>query len=107
MFDPLNGPTYRDLVPQPPPPELAPNCAEAGVLGVLPGIVGSIQALEAIKLVLGYGDTLVGRVLAFDAADMSFREFRLPVNPKNEITYANRERIRITELEGMCQAVLA
>ena len=58
VFDPKNGPTYRDMVPEPPPAELAPSCAEAGVLGVLPGIVGSIQALETIKLILGLGDTL-------------------------------------------------
>ena len=60
VFDPRNGPTYRDMIPEPPPAEMAPSCAEAGVLGVLPGIVGSIQALEAIKLILGHGDTLVG-----------------------------------------------
>ncbi|MGI9613410.1 MAG: molybdopterin-synthase adenylyltransferase MoeB, partial [Acidimicrobiales bacterium] len=60
VFDPKNGPTYRDLLPEPPPPELAPSCAEAGVLGVLPGIVGSIQALEAIKLILDLGDSLRG-----------------------------------------------
>ena len=61
VFEPGNGPCYRCLFPEPPPPELAPNCAEAGVLGVLPGIVGSIQATEAIKLLLGYGETLVGK----------------------------------------------
>ena len=106
VFDPRSGPTYRDMVPQPPPPELAPNCAEAGVLGVLPGIVGSIQALEAIKLILGLGDTLVGRLLAFDAADMSFREYTLRPDPKNEITYANRDRIQIVPLDGLCQGVI-
>ena len=62
VFDPKNGPTYRDMLPEPPPPELAPSCAEAGVLGVLPGIVGSIQAIETIKLILGLGDPLVGRL---------------------------------------------
>jgi len=107
VFDPRNGPTYRDMLPEPPPPELAPSCAEAGVLGVLPGIVGSIQALEAIKLVLGYGDTLAGRLLAFDAAEMSFREFKLNADPKNQITYANRDQIQVVELEGLCTGVLA
>ena len=71
VFDPLQGPTYRDMVPEPPPAELAPSCAEAGVLGVLPGIVGSIQALEAIKLLLGLGDPLIGRILSIDTTDMS------------------------------------
>ena len=107
VFDPQNGPTYRDMLPEPPPPELAPSCAEAGVLGVLPGIVGSIQALEAIKLILGLGDSLVGRLLAFDAAAMEFHEFRLNVDPKNQVTYANRDRIEITELDGLCAGVVA
>lgn len=105
VFDPRNGPTYRDMLPQPPPAELAPSCAEAGVLGVLPGIVGSIQALEAIKLVLGYGDTLVGRLLAFDAAEMSFREYKLLPDPANQITWANRDHISVVELDGLCAPV--
>ena len=103
VFDPKNGPTYRDMIPEPPPAELAPSCAEAGVLGVLPGIVGSIQALEAIKLILGLGDTLVGRLLAFDAAEMSFREFKLRKDPSVEITWENRDKIRVVELDGLCQ----
>ena len=107
VFDPLSGPTYRDLLPEPPPPELAPSCAEAGVLGVLPGIVGSIQALEAIKLLLELGDSLRGRLLAFDALEMSFREYRLNIDPDNEVTYANRDLIKITELEGLCQPQLS
>jgi len=107
VFDPINGPTYRDMLPEPPPAELAPSCAEAGVLGVLPGIVGSIQALEAIKIILGYGDTLVGRLLTFDAGDMEFREFKLNVDPKNQVTYANRDRIEIVELDGVCTGRLA
>ena len=107
VFDPRTGPTYRDMLPEPPPPELAPSCAEAGVLGVLPGIVGSIQALEAIKLILGHGHTLVGRLLAFDAAEMEFNEFRLNVDPKNQVTYENRDRIEITELHGLCAGVLS
>ena len=67
VFDPYNGPCYRCLIPEPPPAELAPSCAEAGVLGVLPGIVGSIQAVETIKILLGLGDPLVGRLLSYDA----------------------------------------
>ena len=102
VFDPRNGPTYRDLLPEPPPPELAPSCAEAGVLGVLPGIVGSIQALEAIKLILGLGDPLIGRYLTFDANEMSFREYKIRRDPANEITWDNRDRIQVVELDGHC-----
>jgi molybdopterin/thiamine biosynthesis adenylyltransferase len=102
VFDPRNGPTYRDLLPEPPPPELAPSCAEAGVLGVLPGIVGSIQALEAIKLLLGLGDSLVGRYLTFDANEMSFREYKIRQDPSNQITFENRDRIQVVELDGHC-----
>src|SRR4029077_19719696 len=75
-FPPLVGPTYRDMVPEPPPAELAPSCAEAGVLGVLPGIIGSIQAMEAIKIILGLGDPLVGRLLVYDALEESFRTLK-------------------------------
>lgn len=103
VFDPKHGPTYRDMLPEPPPAELAPSCAEAGVLGVLPGIVGSIQALEAIKLILGIGDNLIGRYLTFDALEMSFREFRIRKDPTNEITWENRNQIRVVELDGHCQ----
>ena len=102
VFDPRNGPTYRDMIPEPPPAELAPSCAEAGVLGVLPGIVGSIQALEAIKLILGHGDTLVGRLLAFDASEMSFREYKLRPDPDQPVTWENRDKIQIVELDGLC-----
>ncbi|NMD22685.1 MAG: molybdopterin-synthase adenylyltransferase MoeB, partial [Actinobacteria bacterium] len=102
VFPPLQGPTYRDMVPEPPPAELAPSCAEAGVLGVLPGIVGSIQALEVIKLLLGLGEGLVGRILSVDTTDMSFRTFNLRPDPANQVTYANRDRIIVQELEGLC-----
>ena len=90
------------MVPEPPPAELAPSCAEAGVLGVLPGIVGSIQALEAIKVLLGLGEPLIGRILTIDTTDMTFRTFNLKPDPANEVTYANRDRIQIRELEGLC-----
>ena len=102
VFDPRGGPTYRDMLPEPPPAELAPSCAEAGVLGVLPGIVGSVQALETIKLILGIGDSLRGRLVAFDALEMSFREFKLRADPANEVTYENRDRIEVVELDGLC-----
>jgi molybdopterin/thiamine biosynthesis adenylyltransferase/rhodanese-related sulfurtransferase len=102
VFDPKNGPTYRDMVPEPPPAELAPSCAEAGVLGVLPGIVGSIQALETIKVLLGLGDSLSGRILAIDTTEMTFRTFKLRPDPSNQVTYANRDRIEVRDLEGAC-----
>ena len=107
VFHPLQGPTYRDMVPEPPPAELAPSCAEAGVLGVLPGIVGSIQALEVIKLLLNLGEPLVGRILSVDTTDMTFRTFNLRADPANEVTYANRDRIIVQELEGLCAPGLA
>jgi molybdopterin/thiamine biosynthesis adenylyltransferase/rhodanese-related sulfurtransferase len=102
VFHPLQGPTYRDMVPEPPPAELAPSCAEAGVLGVLPGIVGSIQALEVIKVLLGLGEPLIGRILSVDTTDMSFRTFNLRKDPDNQITYENRDRIIVRDLEGLC-----
>ncbi len=102
VFHPLEGPTYRDMVPEPPPAELAPSCAEAGVLGVLPGIIGSIQALEVIKLLLGLGEPLIGRILSVDTTDMSFRTFKLRKDPANQVTYDNRDRIIIRDLEGLC-----
>ncbi|CAN5518372.1 molybdopterin-synthase adenylyltransferase MoeB [soil metagenome] len=102
VFDPQRGPTYRDLVPEPPPAELAPSCAEAGVLGVLPGIIGSIQAVEAIKVILDLGDPLVGRLLAYDSLDQSFRTFKVQADPTNEITWANRDRIVVAELDELC-----
>lgn len=102
VFDPKNGPTYRDMVPQPPPAELAPSCSEAGVLGVLPGIVGSIQALETIKLLLGIGDSLVGRILSIDTTEMTFRTFKLQVDPDNEVTWTNRDRIEVRDVDGLC-----
>lgn len=80
VFHPGNGPCYRCLYPAPPPPELAPSCAEGGVLGVLPGIVGSLQASEALKLVLGTGETLAGRLLLFDALHTTFDEVTIRRN---------------------------
>jgi len=103
VFDPQNGPTYRDMVPEPPPPELAPSCAEAGVLGVLPGIIGCLQALEAVKMILELGDSLTGRLLTFDATEMSFREFKLRKDPNLEITWENRDRVQVVELSDTCR----
>ncbi len=102
IFDPRRGPTYRDLLPKPPPAELAPSCAEAGVLGVLPGIIGSLQALEAIKVLLDLGDSLRGRLLTFDALELAFREYKVEVDPANQVTYENRHRIEVVDLDGLC-----
>ncbi len=107
VFDPTKGPTYRDYVPVPPPPELAPSCAEAGVLGVLPGIIGSLQALETIKVLLKLGDPLIGRLLVFDALEMTFREYKLHPDVENQITYDNRDRIKIVEYDQHCSPTLA
>jgi molybdopterin/thiamine biosynthesis adenylyltransferase/rhodanese-related sulfurtransferase len=102
VFHPLRGPTYRDMVPEPPPAELAPSCAEAGVLGVLPGIIGSIQALETIKIILDLGDPLIGRILSVDTTEMSFRVFKLRPDPTNQVTWENRDRIEVRDLDGLC-----
>ncbi|HEY9559099.1 MAG TPA: molybdopterin-synthase adenylyltransferase MoeB [Acidimicrobiales bacterium] len=102
VFDPKSGPTYRDMVPEPPPAELAPSCSEAGVLGVLPGIIGSIQAIETIKLLLGLGDPLTGRLLAYDSLETSFREYKIRKDPANEVTWENRDRIVVAELNDQC-----
>ena len=82
VFAAGDGPCYRCLFREPPPPGLVPNCAEGGVLGVLPGIIGSMQAMETVKLLLGVGEPLVGRLLIFDALEMSWREVRLRKNPE-------------------------
>ena len=95
VFGYPGGPCYRCLYPEPPPPGLVPSCAEGGVLGVLPGIVGSIQAMETIKLILGRGEPLVGRLLLFDALAMRFRELKLRKNPECP---ACGERRTITKL---------
>ena len=81
VFYAKEGPCYRCLYSEPPPPGLVPSCAEGGVLGVLPGIIGSIQALETIKLIIGAGDTLIGRLLLFDALKLQFRELKLRKDP--------------------------
>ncbi len=102
VFTPHDGPCYRCFLPEPPPAELAPSCAEAGVLGVLPGIVGSIQAVEAIKLILGVGDTLSGRLLAYDSLEQSFRTFKLRRDPECPTCSIDPERIVIAEYDELC-----
>jgi len=102
IFDPYVGPCYRCMIPEPPPAELAPSCSEAGVLGVLPGIVGSIQALEAIKMLLDLGDTLVGRLLAFDALEESFRTFKVRRDPACPACGEDAGEIIIAEYDDLC-----
>ncbi len=85
VFNYQDGPNYRDLFPEPPPPGMVPSCAEGGVLGVLCGIIGSIQATEAIKIILGQGNTLSGRLLLYNALDMKFRELKLRPNPERPV----------------------
>jgi molybdopterin/thiamine biosynthesis adenylyltransferase/rhodanese-related sulfurtransferase len=102
VFHPYQGPCYRCLLPEPPPAEMAPSCAEAGVLGVLPGIIGSIQAMEAIKLLLGLGDSLSGRLLAYDALEESFRTFKVPRDPDCPACGPDAGEIVIAEYDELC-----
>ncbi len=96
------GPCYRCLYPAPPPPGVVPSCAEGGVLGVLPGIVGSLQALSTIKLVIGKGETLVGKLLLFDALNMEFREVTVRKNPECPICGANPTIRELIDYEDFC-----
>jgi len=102
VFDARTGPCYRCLYAEPPPPGLVPSCAEGGVLGVLPGIIGSIQTVEALKILLGKGDTLVGRLLVFDALRMKFREFKLRKNPGCPICGTNPTIKELIDYEEFC-----
>ncbi|MDQ2951863.1 MAG: molybdopterin-synthase adenylyltransferase MoeB [Chloroflexota bacterium] len=96
------GPCYRCLFPTPPPPEMAPSCAEAGVLGVLPGVIGTLQANEAIKLLLGIGEPLIGRYLLFDALDTSFREVKLRRDQACPVCGPNPTITEYIDYEGFC-----
>jgi adenylyltransferase/sulfurtransferase len=102
VFGYPGGPCYRCLYPEPPPPGLVPSCAEGGVLGVLPGIVGSIQAMETIKLILGTGEPLVGRLLLFDALAMRFRELKLKRNPECPMCGDHRTITKLIDYEEFC-----
>ena len=102
VFKPFDGPCYRCLFPEPPPPELAPSCAEAGVLGVLPGVIGTVQATEALKLLLGIGEPLVGRYLLFDALEGSFREVRLRRDPDCPVCGDHPTITGYIDYEGFC-----
>ncbi len=96
------GPCYRCLYPEPPPPGLVPSCAEGGVLGVLPGIVGTIQAAETLKLILGKGEPLIGRLLLFDALGMRFRELKLRKNPECPVCGSHRTITKLIDYEQFC-----
>jgi molybdopterin/thiamine biosynthesis adenylyltransferase/rhodanese-related sulfurtransferase len=96
------GPCYRCLYPEPPPPGLVPSCAEGGVLGILPGLVGVIQATEVIKLILGKGDSLVGRLLLVDALNMRFRELKLRKNPECPVCGVNPTVTALIDYEHFC-----
>jgi len=102
VFDSTTGPCYRCLFPEPPPPGLVPSCAEGGVLGVLPGTIGTIQATEALKLILGAGDSLVGRLLLYNALDMSFDFVKLRKNPKCRICSATPEITELIDYDAFC-----
>ena len=102
VFGYPGGPCYRCLYPEPPPPGLVPSCAEGGVLGVLPGIVGTIQAMETIKLILGSGVPLVGRLLLFDALSMRFRELKLRKNPACPLCGEHRTITKLIDYEEFC-----
>ena len=102
IFGYHGGPCYRCLYPEPPPPGLVPSCAEGGVLGVLPGIIGCIQAMETLKLILGSGDTLVGRLLLFDALRMRFRELKLRKNPDCPVCGEHRTITKLIDYAEFC-----
>ena len=102
VFATEEGPCYRCLYPEPPPPGLVPSCAEGGVLGILPGLVGVIQATETIKLILGQGDSLVGRLLLVDALGMKFRELKLRKNPECPACGTHRTITKLIDYDQFC-----
>jgi adenylyltransferase/sulfurtransferase len=102
VFYAKEGPCYRCLFPEPPPPGLVPSCAEGGVLGVLPGTIGTLQATEAIKLILGIGTPLIGRLLLYDALEMSFQTVKLRKNPNCKVCGPNPEITHLIDYEAFC-----
>ena len=102
VFYAKEGPCYRCLYPEPPPPGLVPSCAEGGVLGVLPGVIGVIQAIETVKLILGKGDSLVGRLMLFDALKMKFRELKLRKNPECPVCGENQTIKELIDYNEFC-----
>jgi molybdopterin/thiamine biosynthesis adenylyltransferase/rhodanese-related sulfurtransferase len=102
VFNAQSGPCYRCIFPEPPPPSLVPSCAEGGVLGVLPGTIGTFQATEALKLILGIGETLVGKLLLYNALDMSFDFVKIRKNPTCKICGENPEITELIDYEAFC-----
>jgi adenylyltransferase/sulfurtransferase len=102
VFHPPHGPCYRCLYPEPPPPGEVPSCAEGGVLGILPGLIGCIQATEAVKLILGKGEPLIGRLLLYDALQMSFREFKVRRNPGCPVCGDRPTVTKLIDYEQFC-----
>lgn len=102
VFDASQGPCYRCLYPEPPPPGMVPSCAEGGVLGILPGVIGLIQATEAVKLIVGIGRTLIGRLLVYDALQMSFRELKLRKDPECPVCGPNPTVTELIDYEQFC-----
>jgi len=103
VFSPRKGPCYRCLYPVPPPPGMAPSCQEAGVLGVLPGIVGNVQAIEAIKVLLDIGRPLIGHLLLFNALNMEFKKLKLRQDPECPICGENPTIHELINYEEFCQ----
>jgi adenylyltransferase/sulfurtransferase len=102
VFYPPQGPCYRCLYPEPPPPGEVPSCAEGGVLGILPGLIGCIQATEAVKLILGKGEPLIGRLLLYDALQMSFQEFKVRRNPRCPLCGDKPTITKLIDYEQFC-----
>ncbi|HUH74129.1 MAG TPA: molybdopterin-synthase adenylyltransferase MoeB [Chitinophagales bacterium] len=102
VFNYKNGPNYRDLYPEPPPPGLVPSCAEGGVLGILPGIIGSLQTNEVIKVLTGIGETLSGRLFTFDALNFSTKIFKVLKDPDNPLTGKNPTQTTLIDYEFFC-----
>ncbi len=102
IFHAAEGPCYRCLFPEPPPPGLVPSCAEGGVLGILPGTIGAMQATEAIKYILGIGESMVGRLLLYDALNMEFTEVRLQKNPNCPVCSENPTLTELIDYEQFC-----
>ena len=106
VFWGAEGPCYRCLFPEPPPPGLVPSCAEGGVLGILPGVIGALQANEAVKLLLGIGEPMIGRLLLFDALKMSFRELKLKKDPDCPVCSASPTLTELIDYERFCGEAL-
>ena len=102
VFDARNGPCYRCLFPEPPPPGLVPSCAEGGVLGILPGTIGTLQATEVLKLILGIGEPLIGKLLLYNALDLTFEFVNLRKNPNCKVCGSDPEITELIDYEAFC-----